>query len=67
MAGVFIPGSPYYTETDEEGKFSFMEVPEGVYTLTVHPLSENDSVDESFIIDLSSTEENVVEVTLELQ
>ena len=64
---VFISGSPYYTQTNTEGKFSFAEVPVGTYSITVHQSTEVDSGDESFVVDLSSTEEAVVEVTLELQ
>ncbi|MBN1577080.1 MAG: carboxypeptidase regulatory-like domain-containing protein [Chitinispirillaceae bacterium] len=64
---VFIPGSPYRAETDAEGKFSFTGVPEGVYTVTVHPSTESDSGDKSFVIDLSATDDAVVDATLELQ
>ena len=64
---VFIPGSPYRAETDTEGKFSFAAVPEGSYRITVRQLTESDSGDKSFIVDLSSTGSAVVEVTLDLQ
>ncbi len=63
---VFIPGSPYLAETDAQGNFSFTEIPEGVYTITVHQLTEANSVDKSFNVDLSSTKSTIVDVSIEL-
>jgi hypothetical protein len=63
---VFISGSPYLEETDAQGNFSFSGIPEGVYTITVHPLTETDSGNKYINVDLSVTRDTLVNVTIEL-
>ena len=64
---VFIPGSPFYAETDTLGAFVFSKVPENVYTVIVRPLEQTYSPDDTVTIDLAASKQAVIEVVIELQ
>jgi hypothetical protein len=64
---VFIAGSAFYSETDSLGRFSFKEVPLGVYTVSARYLVKGGVASDSVSVDLSQIRNSTVTVSLELQ
>ena len=66
-AQVFIPGSPFSTETDPEGVFSFTGVPEGTYSVVVPPVRSWNGGGDSLPVDFTMTDEPTVFIEFDLK
>jgi hypothetical protein len=67
LSQVFIAGSPFFAHADAMGKFNFLEVPVGVYTIVARNLVKWGPISDSVNVDLSQSGNAIIHVTLDLQ
>jgi hypothetical protein len=63
LSQVYIQGSPFFTATDGRGKFSFVDIPEGVYTV-IAVSSQRRSPPDSVTVDCRGKKGQAVTVEL---
>ncbi len=68
LSQVYIIGSPFCSETDSHGGFSFVDVPEGIYVVVARSSSWRTPVPaaDSAVVDLSSAKNAITNVTFKL-
>ena len=66
VAQVYIIGSPFYAQTDSQGKFMFHEVPAGSYTIVARESMRAGTPEDTVSVDLARLTDSMVNVTLEL-
>ncbi|MBN1758736.1 MAG: carboxypeptidase-like regulatory domain-containing protein [Chitinispirillaceae bacterium] len=63
---VYIPGSPFITNTDSTGSFILGNIPEGVYTVIVNPMYSNGGEDTT-TVDFTSTDDLTIDLSIDLK
>jgi hypothetical protein len=66
LAPVFIVGSPFHSQTDVQGGFSFKEVPAGDYSIKIRELNRAGYVTDSVSVSVPSNGNPIVTVNAEL-